>query len=294
VPGGDDAERLRPVLPGMRLLLIAFSVLTLLAVLSLYIGSSATDRFFAWTIDPPLSAAFLGAGYAAGSVLVLLSLRTAIWSHARVPVVTILVFAVVTLIATLLHLDRFHLQAGQQGIPLAAAWLWVAVYVLVPPAIAVLWWAQERAPGHGPRTHVPLAPWLIALLAVQGVVMTAVALALFFAPASAGVLWPWPLSPLTARMVAAWLLAFGVAAGLAIRGRDLRRMRAAAIAYTVFGALELLALARYPDVVTWDRPSAWGYLAVLAAVLVTGGYGWRASGRASATEEPAVEEPAPA
>jgi hypothetical protein len=291
VPGGDDTDLLRPVLPGMRALLVAFAGLTLLAVLSLYVGSSATDRFFAWTIDPPLSAAFLGAGYAAGTGLVLLSLRTAVWSHARVPVVTIFVFTLVTLVATVLHLDRFHLQEDQAGLPLAAAWLWIAVYVLVPPAIAVLWWAQERAPGHGPPEHVPLAPWLVALLAAQGTVMTVVAIALFVAPSSAAALWPWPLSPLIARMVAAWLLAFGVAAGLAIRARDLGRMRAAAIAYAVFGVLELVALLRYPDVVAWGSPAAWGYLAVLAAVLVTGGYGWWASTGSRASRLRAASSP---
>ena len=36
---------------------------------------------FAWTIQPPLTAAFLGAGYAAGFVLVVLSLRDPVWAR---------------------------------------------------------------------------------------------------------------------------------------------------------------------------------------------------------------------
>jgi hypothetical protein len=56
----------------MRALLVAFSVLTALAVGALFVLSTATDRYFAWTIEPPLTAALLGAGYAAGCVLVVL------------------------------------------------------------------------------------------------------------------------------------------------------------------------------------------------------------------------------
>ena len=60
-------------------------------------GASRTDEAFAWTIQPPLAAAFLGAGYASGCVLVLLTLRAGTWSQARWPLLTILVFTVLTL-----------------------------------------------------------------------------------------------------------------------------------------------------------------------------------------------------
>ena len=65
----------RVLLPAMRGLLGVFSVLTALAVVALFLFPSRTAELFAWTIQPPLTAAFLGAGYAAGCTLVLLSLR---------------------------------------------------------------------------------------------------------------------------------------------------------------------------------------------------------------------------
>jgi hypothetical protein len=46
----------------MRALLAVFSVLTALGVVALFVLATATDRFFAWTIEPPLTAALLGAG----------------------------------------------------------------------------------------------------------------------------------------------------------------------------------------------------------------------------------------
>src|SRR5919199_1250755 len=108
-----------PVLRPMRALLVVFGVLTLLAVAALFVRPETTDRYFAWTIKPPVTAAFLGAAYLAGCTLVVLSLRAVAWAHARAAVVTILVFTVLTLVATVVHLDRFHLQVDR---PAARGW----------------------------------------------------------------------------------------------------------------------------------------------------------------------------
>src|SRR4051812_45741166 len=125
-----------PVLRPMRVLLVVFGVLTVLAVAALFVRPDTTDRYFAWTIKPPLTAAFLGAAYLAGCTLVVLTLRTAAWAHARAGIVTILVFTVLMLAATLAHLDRFHLWSGGAAAR-AAAWFWLAVYVSVPVVMVV-------------------------------------------------------------------------------------------------------------------------------------------------------------
>jgi hypothetical protein len=85
--------------------------------------------------------------------------------------------------------------------------------------------------------------------------------------------------PFTARVVAAWLVAFGLATALAAVAGDLRRLRTAAIAYTVFGALVLVALARFPDTLDWGRPLAWIFVAFAAGVVLTGAAGWRTAPR---------------
>jgi hypothetical protein len=131
----------RPLHSGMRILLGAFALLTALATGALFVLAENTDKTFAWTIQPPLTAAFIGAGYAAGFVLVVLSLRDPIWAHSRVPVLTIFVFVVLTLVATLMHINRMHFDDdfGALGfLAKAAAWFWLAVYIVVPVAMAVL------------------------------------------------------------------------------------------------------------------------------------------------------------
>ncbi|RBY81749.1 hypothetical protein DQ238_06970 [Geodermatophilus sp. TF02-6] len=270
-----DARRL---LPAMRVLLGAFALLTAIAVVTLFVLAGQTDRSFAWTIAPPLTAAFMGAGYAAGFVLVVLSLRDGVWARTRVPLLTILVFVVITLAATLLHLDRFHFAAefaDRPALARAAAWFWFAVYVVVPVGMLALLLPQERAPGVDPPARHPVPRVLRGLLAAESAVLTVVGAALFVAPATATTLWPWTLTPLTARVVAAWLVAFGVATALAAGTGDLERLRTAAIAYTVFGVLVAVSVLRFPGTVAWGDPAAWVFTAVVVAVIGTGAAGWR-------------------
>jgi hypothetical protein len=247
--------------------------LTLLSTASLYVLAEQTDRLFAWTIMPPLSAAFLGAGYASGFVLVVLTRPERVWARARVAYATVCVFVWATLLVTLLHLDRFHFDAAG-GWPRFFAWLWLVVYVTVPPWMTALLLAQRRAPGVDPDVTRPMPVGLAAVLVTQGVVLAATGMALVVAPDRVAEWWPWTLTPLAGRAIGAWFLALGFAAGLAVRERDLSRLRAAAVAYVCFGLLQSGALVRFSGDVEWDRPSAWAYVAMLALVTISGAYGW--------------------
>ena len=155
------APRHRTTHAGMRALLGAFAVLTALATIALFVLAENTSETFAWTIEPPLTAAFIGAGYGAGFVLVGLSLRDPVWANSRVPVLTIFVFVVLTLVATVLHRDRMHFDDDFGGLDLlakGAAWFWLAVYIVIPVAMAVLLVRQERTPGRTRRRAIRSPP----------------------------------------------------------------------------------------------------------------------------------------
>ena len=261
-----------PVLRPMRALLVVFGVLTVLAVAALFVRPDTTDRYFAWTIKPPLTAAFLGAAYLAGATLVVLSLRAVAWAHARAGVVTILVFTVLTLVATLVHLDRFHLQAGGPAAR-AAAWFWLAVYVSVPVVMVVLLLLQQRTAGVHPGRARPLPRWLAVALAAEGVVMFVVGAVLFVAPGTLA--WPWALSALTSRAIGAWLVSFGLAAGLAVAEADLPRLRAPAIAYLVFGLAEFVVVLRYAGSLAWSTGPVLVYVTFLVLATATAVVGVR-------------------
>lgn len=271
----------RLVLP-TRVVLVAFGVLTALAVVALLVGADHTARAFAWTIEPPVGAAVLGAAYGAGCLVVLLTLRAGSWAQARWTLLTILVFTVLTLVATLLHLDRFHLDESA-ALPRAAAWFWLAVYVLVPPAMSAVMLVQERArrrdglrvdPGVGHPEPAPLP--FAASLVVQGLVLLAVGLSLFLTLEPVMSAWPWPLTPLVAQVIGAWLVSFGLAAFFAVRS-DFRLLRPAVTSYAAFGVLELVALALHRD----ELAGGWAtvvLVAVVAWVAATGAWGAWASG----------------
>lgn len=258
------------ILRGTRGLLVIFSGLTLLAFVVLFGLADATERYFAWTIKPPATAAFLGAAYAAGCVLVLLALRKGTWAALRIPFLTILVFTIVTLVATLLHLDRFHFTSDILAARYAA-YFWMGVYLLVPLAMVAVLVVQERRPTPLPDP-LPMPSALAATLLSQGLLLVGVAAALFAVPPASTVLWPWPLTPLTARVVAAWLLAFGLCAILAWHSRDLARLEVAAWAYGLLGLLEVVVIIRFPGTVQWSTPAIWVYLGLAGSVVACSAY----------------------
>jgi len=85
-------------------------------------------------------------------------------------------------------------------------------------------------------------------------------------------LWPWALTPLTARAIGAWLIAIG--AGMAQSVWENIWTRAdRAVSFAVYGALQLVAVARYPETINWTSPQAWLFALFPVVLLVSGGVG---------------------
>jgi hypothetical protein len=268
------------VQPRTRHLLIGFALLTALATIQLLLFGGHTDHYWAWTIRQPVTAAFLGAAYAAGFILSVLALRERSWQHVRVAVGTVTVFTVLTLLATVVHAHRLHLWA-EDPVGRAAAWFWLAVYAAVPLVCLTVVVRQQGSSRRPELIGVPIPGWLRWLLAGQGVVLS-VAGAVLFAGGltvhhgmeSMAGFWPWPLPPLAAQVIGAWLIAFGVGAALVIREGDLSRLRVPAVSYMAFGAFQLAVLVACRTQIIDAGASLWAYAALLIAAVMTGGYGW--------------------
>jgi hypothetical protein len=256
---------------GMRALLWVAAVLVFLAGIQLFLFPERTERFFAWTINPPLTAAFLGAAYWSSVAFEARAALTRTWAEARIAVPTVFVFTTLTLVVTLVHIDAFHLESTHQMGTRAVTWAWIAIYVVVPVVLAVLWFAQARQPGGDPPRDSPLPRWLTTLVAVQALVLLPLGAYLLLAPEDASALWPWDLTALTARATGAWVLSLGVAAAHAVIERDVGRLQPAAVAYLTFGVLQAIALLRYPDTPDWADPAAIAYAAFLASAVIAGG-----------------------
>jgi len=265
----------RALTAGMRRILLLAAGLVFLAGFQLFVLTEQTEHYFAWTIQPPITAAFLGAAYWASFALEVLASRERRWIRARIAIPTVLVFTIMTLAATLIHIDRFHFNSSEP-IAVFASWFWLAIYALVPPLLLVFMYHQLRALGKDEPRLGPLTLWLRSLLGIQSVMLLGIGVALFLAPQIAGVVWPWKLTALTARAVAAWLIGLGIGAGQAVYENDFARLRVAMISYTLFGLLEFLTLLRYWSSVDWTAIQLWLYVVFLASVLVVGVTGWLA------------------
>jgi hypothetical protein len=252
--------------PGVRAGLLAIASVIFWLGLSLFVFPTETDRLFAWTIEPPLTAAFLGASYWASTTLAVACARERDWARGRAFAAPYLVAGVVLLWVTLVHIDRFHMDD-------VTGWAWLVLYAVFPPAVMVLLARQLRTPGDEPPRDAPMPRALVLAHAGLGAALAALGAALVVAPVTAAALWPWELTPLTGRAIGTFVLAQGVLALAVARERDWRRVRPAMLQQLVVGALQLAAVARFSGTLDWDEAGAWLYAGAALALLAAGAYG---------------------
>lgn len=260
----------------MRALLYVGGGFVLAAGLQLWLFADRTDEIFAWTIDAEITAAFIGSFYWSAAVLALLSAREQTWARARLGVPGVLAFIWLTLLATLLHLDLFHLDASDLKAQ-AAGWVWLVIYVAEPPLLLWAFIAQLGTAGAKPSRPNPLSRPYRALLAAQAAILLAFGAALFVAPADVGEAWPWELTELTGRAIAAWLIALGGLLAAIWWENDCGRIRLGMYLLLTLVPLQAIALARFGDEVAWSGAAASVLIAFMASVLAVGLYGWRTS-----------------
>ncbi len=257
----------RPTLPLMRLVLAAGVVFVTGAGVLLYSLSEQTDRFFAWSIADPLSAAAIGAFYLTATVVAGLSLIQREWARARVGVPGILVFVWLMLGASLAHRDLFLVQDAPTPVLLAGV-LWMVIYLLDPPLATFAYLRQLRAPGSDRGRTMPMPGWFAGGLLGAAVPVLALGVGLFCWPTSAGESWSWPLTPLVAQALGAWLVGLGLVLVSAAHERDWVRVFPASAGLVALSLLQLAALLRF------DRPPesviAWVWVLLLVALGVTG------------------------
>lgn len=254
----------------MRFLFFFAAALVAFAALPLYFFSERTEEFFAWTIQPPLTAAFLGAGYWAVTVAALLAIRQPEWTKVRIVLPVVVTGVAFILLATLLHLDRFHLDSPIFTAKLEA-WAWLVLYVVLVPLIIWGYWKQRRQTGYELDRQELLPGWLRALMGITGAVMVLVGIGLFLLPVEvASAVWGWTLPPLSARMAGSWFAAIGVSMVIGVRENDYHRLYIAASAYISYAILQAINLLRFPDTPQWSSPGIWLLIAVLVSVFICG------------------------
>jgi hypothetical protein len=114
-----------------------------------------------------------------------------------------------------------------------------------------------------------LATAVLFAWGLQAIVMLVWGILLCSRPHHAGAVWPWPLAPLAAEAIAAWLLGIGgSAAYITLRG-DRADMPGAALSYIVLGAI-WIAGAIFAGDAFHNGPDAVLYILFAASVIIVG------------------------
>lgn len=176
----------------------------ILAFLILYFTPQLSGERFAWAIQPPMTAMFMGAGYIGGAWLFINAIFGRRWHRVAPGFLPVTAFTVAMLIATILHWDNLD----PSHFPFI---LWLVLYIVTPFLVPFVWLLNRSAdPGTAEESDVvvpKIARWSLLLL---GVILLAFALGGFVRPSWLIDIWPWTLSPLTARVMSGWFALLGV------------------------------------------------------------------------------------
>ena len=169
----------------------------------LYVFPSHTARLWAWPISSQLTASVIGGGYLGGAVFFARAASTGRWESLRLAVVGASVLSAMLLIATIVHWDKFTHDN-------LSFWSWTLLYCLAPLWLPFLFVTNERdaraRAALSPRPQGTNLPVVVRRMAgAVGMAQMTLALVMFVRPTALVNRWPWPLTPLTARTLSAFL-----------------------------------------------------------------------------------------
>lgn len=256
----DNSNKILPETRWVAALVIPFLVV---AFVILFIVPQETERLFAWKIQPSMSAMMLGAAYAGGIYFFTGVLRSKQWHKIKVGYLPVTAFASLLGIATLLHWDRFT----HGHISFIA---WAGLYFTAPFIVFAVWVRNRNQDSGQMDVHDAVIPYQVRLLmGTFGIVTLGISLFLFLQPTTMIELWPWTLTPLTARVMGAMFSLPGLV-GLGIAFDP--RWSAANIILQSQGFSILLiliaAMLAWRDF-TWTNPSSWLFIGGLGLMLIS-------------------------
>lgn len=255
-----------PIAWPLRLWLVVEVLFGVAAVMAIGLSPADTETNFAWPIQPVVMAAVLGGFYITSAPLFLLPLFARRWEMIRAMVLPAALFTTIQLVATFLHWDKFSVGT----IPF---YVWFASYLLPPPIFvaAYLWHQRKAGSGFGEASN-PLPIWLKGLLVIVGGFLAVGAALVFLFPSLLIPVFPWQLTPLTARSLSGWLMAVGtIMLWISIENDQTRARLATPMLILILPAL-LLQMLRYADQVDWGNMVLWIGLILFAIVGCCGLY----------------------
>jgi len=254
-----DANRDDRVLATTRVVAAGIVPVLVAAFVILYFYPGRTKELWAWTIAPTMTPMMMGGGYLAGAWFFGRTARSSEGHRALTGLLGTTVFTSLLLLATILHWDRFNHTH-------VSFWAWLALYIVTPALLPLLWFNNGRTdPGTpSPRGDTVVPQRTRMVVATIGGAQLLFAVVMFVHPAYAVQHWPWKVTPLTARVIAAFL-AFPATTWLAFALDDRWSSFELPMETATIGlGLVLVATLRASD---QFGGAAGGYVAVLVATI---------------------------
>ena len=246
-----------------RLLCVVIVPFLAAAFYILYLRPGETLELFAWPIKPSMSARMLAAAYAGGIFFFTRAALSQKWHHIKAGFLPVTAFASAMGIATFLHWDKFthdHI----------AFYTWLVLYVTTPFLVLAAYLRNRRADPGTPDTGDLVFNRSIRYgLAAVGLITIVVGTLLFLFPEFMITVWPWSLTPLTARVVGGMFALPGLV-GL-VMAADPRWSSARITLQSQIFSIAFILLA---SALSWadfnpSAPATWLFVGSLAFLLVT-------------------------
>jgi hypothetical protein len=219
-----------------------------------------TDELFAWHIKPEITSLVLASAYVGGGYFFVRVFFGGPWERVAAGFPPVVAFVWLTGTATFLHLDRFI----QDSVPFYA---WVGVYVATPLAVPALYLLNRRAAaGDAGGPSMPRAVRLA--MGGAGACVLLAGVLVFLLPGAAADVWPWTITPLTARIVAAVIALVGCVWLSVAQAGSWSAARIPLEAQAIVLGCLLWAAVRGSGDVGWDEPMAVVLVAGTAAMLL--------------------------
>ncbi|MEV4313444.1 hypothetical protein [Actinocrispum sp. NPDC049592] len=246
------ADRVRPATRVLAVVIVPFLVA---AFVICYLMPTRTLELFAWGIRPPLTAMLLAAVYIGGAFFFVRVAMARTWSAVALGFPPVALFASMLGVTTVLHWEKF--THGHISFIAWAALYFTTPFLVVAVAAINAQTAEDVATG-------PRLPQVIRIvLGASGVAELLLAAGLFLAPDWLATMWPWMVTPLTARTLAA-VYALGLANVLiAMDGRASRVRLQLEVQAVMLVLIAIAAIVRRGD---FTAGAGTGY--VFAAIVV--------------------------
>lgn len=248
---------------GLALFIVPF---LLAAFVILYLFPRHTARLWAWPIPVTMTSMVLASAYLGGAYFFVRVALSSHWHEVALGFPPVTAFASLLGVATLLHWDVFshgHL----------AFWLWAGLYFTAPFLVMAAFLLNRRyavPPAPGDAVLRPVERRAVAAVGALALVTGA---AMFLLPGTLGDLWPWPVTPLSCRVMGATVClgGSGIGAWFDARWSSLRLM--VQVEGVMLG-LMLVAAARAHAELLSHRALAWPLLLGVLAVVAGSAYLW--------------------